>query len=84
MSATLPSIRAIVATKGRAEVVVRLVPYLREQTLPPDVLVVSACDPSDVTGIAKTILPIASSSDRLDRRRKELMDRLPCPPISIS
>jgi len=40
MSATSPSMGAIVATKERAEVFLRLVPYLREQTLPPDVLVV--------------------------------------------
>src|SRR5450759_4282880 len=54
MSATLPSIDAIVATKGRAEIVARLVAYLREQTLPLDVFVISACDPSDVTGVAET------------------------------
>jgi glycosyltransferase involved in cell wall biosynthesis len=38
----------IVATKGRPEEVSRLLETLTQQTAPPDTIIVSACDPSDI------------------------------------
>ena len=47
------SVAVIIATKGRPEVVRALAEALRKQTSAPELLIVSACDPADVTDVAK-------------------------------
>lgn len=73
------SVAVIIATKGRPEVVRALAEALRKQTSAPELLIVSACDPADVTDVAKVnpAVNVVYSPPGLPRQRNAALALVP-------
>jgi GT2 family glycosyltransferase len=71
-------IGVILATKGRPQVLNRLLGWLEQQTLPPAVVVVSATDSADTDGSIVTSLPVeyVYGSAGLCRQRNRALERI--------
>lgn len=69
----------VIATKGRPEVVRALASDLRRQTARPDLLLVSACDPNDVAGVAEAYAGAHTifGPPGLPNQRNTALDALP-------
>lgn len=72
-------VAVIVATKGRADLVGRLVAQLRHQTAQPDILIIAACEPADVAGIDERNpdVQVVFSAPGLPRQRNAGLAALP-------
>ncbi|MBI4274031.1 MAG: glycosyltransferase family 2 protein [Rhizobiales bacterium] len=69
----------IIPTKGRAEIVCRLIDHINRQTSRPDVIIVAACEPDDVAGISQSdpALRLVFSTPGLPRQRNTALAVLP-------
>jgi len=62
-----------IATAGRPELVSCAVDHLRQQTRPPDLVLVAACDPADVAGVAGERVACIFSPRGLTRQRNAIL-----------
>lgn len=77
-------IAAIIATKGRTDVIKRLIEWLHRQTIQPEILLIAACEPADTAGIEQVDprVKIVLSPPGLTRQRNAAIAALP-PSIDI-